>query len=107
VTDPSLTESTIAFDTVHDSNPLGSYPSDGTSNGGLGWQIVDQFVGINADWAYVPSGCTATAPVNTSPTGGGTFAGMGSSLDGGACWPPQALGDGAPCQASGPDSGTP
>jgi hypothetical protein len=102
VTDSSLTESTIAFNTVHDSNPLGSYSSDGTSMGGYGWQIVGQFVGIDADWAYTPTGCAATPPVNTSATGGGTFAGMGPSLDGGVCWPAQQLGDAGSCV---PDAG--
>jgi len=96
VTDPSVTELTIAFDTIHDSDPLGSYPSDGASKGGLGWQIVDQFVGIDAQWTYTPSGCPATSPVNTSVTGGGTFAGMGPSLDGSACTSP-ALEDGGAC----------
>jgi hypothetical protein len=97
VTDPSLTESTIAFDTVHDSNPLGNYPSDGASKGGYGWQIVDQLLGSGNDWAYMPTGCAVTAPVNTNATGGGTFAGMGPSLDGGACWPAAPLGDGGAC----------
>jgi hypothetical protein len=96
VTDPTVTELTIAFDSVHDSDPLGSYGSDGTSNGGLGWQIVDQFVGISADWTYMPSGCPTTAPVNTSTTGGGTFAGMGPSLDGSVCLSPR-LDDASAC----------
>jgi hypothetical protein len=100
VTDPTITESTIAFNSVHDSDPLGSYSSDGASMGGFGWQIVDQFVGIIADWTYMPSGCPTTPPVNTSTTGGGTFAGMGSSLDGSVCWPPEPLGDGGACAAS-------
>jgi hypothetical protein len=85
VTDPTITELTIAFDGVHDSDPLGTYSSDGASDGGLGWQIVDQFVGISADWSYMPTSCPMTSPVNTSVTGGGTFAGMGPSLDGSAC----------------------
>jgi hypothetical protein len=89
VTDPSVTELTIAFDFDHDSNPLGTYGKEGPSMGGFGWQIVDQFVGIAADWTYMPSGCPTTAPVNTSTTGGGTFAGMGPSapglVDGGTC----------------------
>jgi hypothetical protein len=96
VTDPTVTELTIAFDTVHDSDPLGTYPSDGASKGGLGTQIVDQLAGIAADWTYMPSGCPTTAPVNTSVTGGGTFAGMGPSLDGSVCTSP-ALGDGGAC----------
>jgi hypothetical protein len=108
VTDPSLTESTIAFNSVHDSNPLGSYSSDGASMGGLGWQIVDQFVGLDPDWAYMPTGCSNTPPVNTSTTGGGTFAGMGSSLDGGSCAPPEPLGDGGTCPLGlGGDGGGP
>jgi hypothetical protein len=96
VTDPTVTELTIAFDSVHDSDPLGSYKSDGASKGGFGWQIVDQFVGIDADWTYMPSGCPNTAPVNTSITGGGTFAGMGPSLDGSACTSP-SFNDGGTC----------
>jgi hypothetical protein len=96
VTDPTVIETTIAFDTVHDSNPLGNYPADGTSHGGLGSTIVDQFVGIDADWTYMPGGCPMTAPVNTSVTGGGTFAGMGPSLDGSVCTAP-TLSDGGAC----------
>ncbi len=96
VTDPSITELTIAFDTVHDSNPLGSYPADGASKGGPGSQIVNQFVGITADWTYVPSSCPSSSPVNTSMTGGGTFAGMGPSLNGSACTS-AALGDAGAC----------
>jgi hypothetical protein len=96
VTDPTVTELTIAFDTVHDSDPLGTYPSDGTSKGGLGTQIVDQFVGIDAGWTYMPGGCPTTAPVNTSVTGGGTFAGMGPSLDGSVCTSAR-FGDGGVC----------
>ncbi len=96
VTDPAITELTIAFDTVHDSNPLGNYPADGTSKGGTGSQIVGQFVGIAADWTYMPSSCPMTAPVNTSVTGGGTFAGMGPSLNGSACTS-AALGDAGSC----------
>ncbi len=96
VTDPKITELTIAFDTVHDSNPLGNYPSDGASHGGLGSTIVDQFVGIDADWTYMPGGCPMTAPVNTSMTGGGTFAGMGPSLNGTACTS-AALSDAGAC----------
>jgi hypothetical protein len=108
VTDPSLTESTIAFNGVHDSNPLGSYSSDGASMGGYGWQIVAQFVGLDPDWMYMPTGCLTTPPVNTSPTGGGTFAGMGPSLDGGACAPPEPLGDGGTCPpGAGADGASP
>jgi hypothetical protein len=88
---------TIAFDSVHDSDPLGNYSSDGASNGGYGWQIVDQFAEIDADWAYMPTGCPTTAPVNTSVTGG-TFAGMGPSLAGSTCTSP-VLGDGGACPA--------
>jgi hypothetical protein len=88
-TDRSLVESTIAFDSVHNSDPLGDY----TSNGGYGWQITSQYAGIDPDWAYVPTGCPMTMPVNIDPYGGGTFAGMGPSLDGGTCTSP-ALGDG-------------
>jgi hypothetical protein len=96
VTDSAISEMTIAFDSVHDSDPLGNYDSDGASKGGFGWQIVDQFVEINADWAYMPSGCPTSAPVNTSVTGGGTFAGMGPSLRGSVCTSP-ALDDGGAC----------
>jgi hypothetical protein len=96
VSDPTVTELTIAFDTVHDSDPLGTYPADGQSQGGLGSQIVDQFVGIVADWTYMPSSCPATSPVNMSVTGGGTFAGMGPSLDGSVCTPGW-LGDAGAC----------
>jgi hypothetical protein len=81
VTDPSVTELTIAFDFYHNSDPLGDY----SGRGGYGWQIVDQYVGIPANWSYMPTGCPATPPVNTDPFGGGTFAGMGPSLDGGGC----------------------
>jgi len=97
VTDPSITELTIAFDSVHDSDPLGTYGSDGASTGGLGWQIVDQFVGITADWSYMPTGCPVTMPVNTSVTGGGTYAGMGPSLSGSSCTS-AALADGGICK---------
>jgi hypothetical protein len=96
VTDPAISELTIAFDSVHDSDPLGSYSSDGASKGGFGWQIVDQFAEIDANWSYMPTGCPTSAPVNTSVTGGGTFAGMGPSLDGSTCTPP-GLGDGGVC----------
>jgi len=88
VTDPTITELTIAFNSVHDSDPLGDYGSDGASNGGYGWQIVDQFLGTGfANWMYLPTGCLPTPPVNTSVTGGGTFAGMGPSLNGSTCTP--------------------
>ncbi len=83
VKDPSLTELTIAFDFYHNSDPLGDY----AGRGGYGWQIVDQHIDISADWGYGPSGCAASAPVNTDPYGGGTFAGMGPSTSGGACTP--------------------
>ncbi len=97
VTDPSISEMTIAFDGVHDSDPLAKYPKDGKCDGGYGWQIVDDFAGVTQDWSYAPTGCSATPPVNTSTTGGGTFAGMGPSLlDGSTCSDP-ALGDAASC----------
>jgi hypothetical protein len=96
VTDPTVTELTIALDTVHDSNPLGTYPADGASKGGTGSAIVDQFVGIASDWTYMPGGCPVTSPVNTTVSGGGTFAGMGPSLDGSACTS-AALGDAGAC----------
>jgi hypothetical protein len=93
VTDPSITELTIAFDTIHDSDPLGHYGADGMSMGGLGWQIVDQFLGAGfADWSYMPTTCPTTPPVNTSVTGGGTFAGMGPSLGSGTACVPAPLG---------------
>jgi hypothetical protein len=88
VTDRSLVESTIAFDFFHNSDPLGDY----AGRGGYGWQIVDQYVGIDADWDYMPTGCAVSPPVNTDPYGGGTFAGMGPSLSGSACVSPPALG---------------
>jgi len=77
VSDRSLTEMTIAFDFFHNSDPLGDYEG----RGGYGWQIVNQYVGISADWNYTPTGCPVTAPTNTDPYGGGTFNGMGPSLD--------------------------
>jgi hypothetical protein len=88
VTDRSLVESTIAFDFWHNSDPLGDY----TTRGGYGWQIVDQYVGIPADFGYMPTGCPTTAPVNTDVSGG-TFAGMGPSLVNGACQSPPPLGN--------------
>ncbi len=94
VTDPSVTELTIAFDSVHDSNPLGNYPSDGTSNGGYGWQVTTQFVGLDPNWMYMPTSCPTTAPLNTSTTGGGTFNGMGPSLSGSTCTNAALDGDG-------------
>ena len=81
VTDRSLTELTIAFDFYHNSDPLGDY----AGRGGFGWQIVDQHDTVPSNWAYTPTSCPMTAPVNTDPYGGGTFAGMGPSLVGGAC----------------------
>jgi len=88
-TDRSLVESTIAFDFYHNSDPLGNY----AGRGGYGWQIVDQHSSINADWAYMPTGCPMSAPVNMDPYGGGTFAGMGpSAISGGGCTNP-VLGD--------------
>jgi hypothetical protein len=85
VTDRSLTELTIAFDFYHSSDPLGDY----AGRGGYGWQIVDQHLDINAAWTFMPTGCPVTAPVNTDPYGGGTFAGMGPSLQGGTCTSPK------------------
>jgi hypothetical protein len=87
--DRSLVESTIAFDTFHNSDPLGDY----SGRGGYGWQIVGQHTSIDPNWSYMPSGCAVTQPVNTDPYGGGTFAGMGPSLgsDGGCTDP--VLGD--------------
>jgi hypothetical protein len=82
VTDRTLVESTIAFDSYHSSDPLGDY----SGRGGDGWQIVDTYAGIAADWSYTPTGCTPTAPLNVDPYGGGTWNGMGPSADGsGAC----------------------
>ena len=89
VTDRSVTELTIAFDTLHDSDPMGDY----AGRGGTGSQIVDQHISISADWSYMPTGCPATAPVNTDPYGGGSFAGRGPALSGGVCSSPR-LGDG-------------
>jgi hypothetical protein len=87
VTDPSLVESTIAFDFYHNSDPLGDY----STRGGYGWQIVDQHSTIPAQWDYVPTGCPASPPVNVDPFGGGTFAGMGPSLVNGVCQAPAPL----------------
>jgi hypothetical protein len=81
VTDRSLVESTIAFDFFHNSDPLGDY----ATRGGYGWQIVDQYVGIPANWGYMPTGCPMTPPVNTDQYGGGTHAGRGPSQSGGGC----------------------
>jgi hypothetical protein len=85
VTDRSLTESTIAFDFNHNSDPLGNYQT----RGGTGWQIVDQHLQIDAGWDFVPTGCPASPPVNTDQYGGGTFNGMGPVLDGGTCTAPR------------------
>jgi len=57
----------------HNSDPLGDYEG----RGGYGWQIVDKYVGLNATWDYMPSGCPTTPPTNTDPYGGGVFNGMG------------------------------
>jgi len=84
VTNPSLTEMTIAFDFFHNSNPLGNYEG----RGGYGWQIVDKFVGINANWNYTPTGCPVTRPINTDTFGGGTFNGMGPCIKNGQCIKP-------------------
>jgi hypothetical protein len=73
VTDPALTESTIAFDFFHNSNPLGDYKG----KGGFGWQIVDKHAGLPVEWDYKPGGCAATPPVNDKMDGGGTFNGLG------------------------------
>jgi hypothetical protein len=80
-TDRSLTESTIAFDFYHSSDPLGDY----ANQGGYGWQIVSMYVGLDPNWSYMPTGCPTTPPVNTDPYGGGTFAGMGPSQVNGVC----------------------
>jgi hypothetical protein len=88
-TDRSLVESTIAFDTFHNSDPLGDY----AGRGGYGWQIVGQHSSIDPNWAYMPTGCPTSAPVNTDPYGGGTFSGMGPvQLSDGGCSAP-VLGD--------------
>jgi hypothetical protein len=91
VSDRSLVESTIAFDFTHNSDPLGDYQT----RGGYGWQIVDQHVGIDAEWMYMPTGCPVTLPVNTNIYGG-TYAGMGPSSSNGVCSSP-SLRDGG-CQ---------
>jgi hypothetical protein len=77
VTDRSVTELTIAFDFFHNSDPLGDY----AGRGGYGWQIVDQHLAAPNDWNWNPSGCAPTPPVNLDQFGGGTFAGMGPSVD--------------------------
>jgi hypothetical protein len=82
VTDLSLSEMTIAFDAYHNSDPLGDY----ATMGGYGWQIVSQRSSVDAGWDYTPTSCAVTPPVNTDPYGGGTFAGMGPSLDAGGCY---------------------
>jgi hypothetical protein len=88
-TDRSLVESTIAFDSFHNSDPLGNY----AGRGGYGWQIVAQYSTIDPAWDYTPTGCATSAPVNTDPYGGGTFDGMGpvQASDGGCTAP--VLGD--------------
>jgi hypothetical protein len=73
VTDPTLTELTIAFDFFHSSDPLADYGG----RGGRGWQIVDQHVSVPANWDYRPVGCPVAPPVNDRPDGGGTFNGLG------------------------------
>jgi hypothetical protein len=80
VTDPTLTELTVAFDFYHNSDPLGEYEG----RGGFGWQIVDQHLGISAAWDYTPGGCSPTPPVNEEVDGGGTFNGLGP-VRGAAC----------------------
>jgi hypothetical protein len=88
-TDRSLVEATIAFDSFHNSDPLGDY----SGRGGAGWQIVGQHSSLDPAWDYAPTGCAPSPPVNTDPYGGGTFAGMGPSQDGsGGCTRP-LLGD--------------
>jgi hypothetical protein len=86
VTDASIVESTIAFDFTHNSDPLGDY----ATRGGYGWQIVDQHVGIAAEWDYTPTGCAVTPPVDTNVSGG-SYAGMGPKLVNGVCVPPPPL----------------
>jgi hypothetical protein len=73
VTDPTLTEATIAFDFFHNSDPLGNY----AGRGGYGWQIVDKHLSIRAEWDYAPAGCSASPPLNDRSDGGGTFNGLG------------------------------
>jgi hypothetical protein len=83
--DLSLTESTIAFDFYHNSDPLGDYGG----RGGYGWQIVDQHIAsADGGWSYMPTGCPVSAPVNMDPYGGGTFNGMGPVLSGSVCTKP-------------------
>jgi hypothetical protein len=84
VSDTSLTESTIAFDFYHNSDPLGDY----SGQGGYGWQIVTMYAGLDPGWSYTPASCAATPPVNTDEFGGGTFAGMGPVLQNGTCTTP-------------------
>ena len=70
-----------------------TWVGDYSGRGGYGWQIVAQHSSIDPNWAYVPTGCPTSAPVNTDPYGGGTFAGMGpvQQSDGGCSAP--VLGD--------------
>jgi len=84
VTDRSVTEMTVAFDFYHNSDPLGDY----SGRGGYGWQIVSKYVGVNASWGYMPSGCQYSAPLNTDPFGGGVFNGMGPNQANGNCVKP-------------------
>jgi hypothetical protein len=81
VSDPSLTEATVAFDFYHNSDPLGDY----AGRGGYGWEIVDKHVAGGGAWGYTPAGCAPTLPVNEDMTGGGTFNGLGTVMEGGAC----------------------
>jgi hypothetical protein len=73
VSDPSIVEVTFAYNCTHDADPLCNY-SDGP-----GFDIVTSHVGIDPQYAYIPSGCAASAPVNSDVHGGGTFGGMGPS----------------------------
>lgn len=92
VHDPWIVESTIAFDAVHNSDPLGDY----SGRGGIGWQIVSMHAGIDPSWSYSPSGCSPSAPVNMDMYGGGTFAGRGPIQSGSSCTNP-VLGADAGC----------
>jgi hypothetical protein len=86
VTDPTLTELTVAFDFFHNSNPLGNY----AGRGGFGWQIVEKHIAVPAEWDYAPAGCSAAPPLNDSEDGGGTFNGLGP-VRGAACAAPNDL----------------